>query len=392
MKILLIHNHYQQAGGEDSVFQAEKELLEHAGHQVIVYERDNAEINSYAALQKLSLIKNTTWSGDSQREISQILKRERPQVAHFHNTFPLISPSGYFACREAGVPVIQTIHNYRLLCSNALLYRNEHICEACLGKTPPWPGLLYGCYQGSRGKTLILVSMLTIHRLIRTWEKMVDVFIALSVFSRVKLIEGGLPAEKIIIKPNFVFPDPGQADVGGSYGIVVGRLSQEKGIDALLKAWDRLTNRRLKVVGDGPLMQTMQEYINSHDNDNVELCGWMPRDKTMASIKGSMFLIFPSQSYENFPLVIAEAYACGKPVIAPRLGAMQEIVWDGITGVQYTPGNIEDLAEKIEWAFTHPGAVEKMGQNAREEYEQNYSADTNYQKLIDIYDNAINRR
>src|SRR5215212_1442885 len=252
-RILAVHNTYRQRGGEDVVFETELQLLRSRGNTVAAHLVDNRDIPS---TKRVSLAVETVWSTRSRLALRDRVRELKPHVAHFHNTFPLISPSGYAACRDEGVPVVQTLHNYRLLCPNGLFFRDGHACEDCLGKTPPWPGVMHACYRGSRPATGVVAAMLTTHRALRTWTKMVNVYIALTEFARQKYIEGGLPAERIVVKSNFVHPDPGAGEGGGGYALFVGRLSPEKGLETLLAAWEQLGVKvPLKIVGSGPMAE-----------------------------------------------------------------------------------------------------------------------------------------
>ncbi len=386
MHILLVHNHYQQPGGEDAVFAAETSLLRQHGHKVIEYMEDNRRINQ---MNRVAVAAHTIWSRPSQHRLLQILRDTQCDVVHFHNTFLLISPSAYYACREVDVPVVQTLHNYRLLCPAATLYRNGRPCEDCFSKTPPWPALVHGCYHGSRAYTGVVVAMLAIHCWLKTWREQVDVYIALTEFSRRKFIEGGLPAEKIIIKPNFIDCDPGMREGNGSYALSVGRLSPEKGVGTLLQAWQCLKEIPLKIVGDGPLIDKVQTFVQTQKLERVEVQGRCTRKEVLATMKKAQFLVFPSEWYETFGRVAIEAFACGLPVIASRLGAMAEIVENGRTGLHFTPGDPEDLTAKVEWAWTHPQRMLEMGREARAEYQAKYTAERNYRMLMDIYQRAI---
>ena len=236
MKIILVHNYYQQPGGEDRVYAQERQLLESHGHEVVTYQRSNNELLGYSSFQRLSLPKKVVWAKDSHRQILALLRKERPHVVHVHNTFTQISPSIFAACREADVPVIQTLHNFRLLCPAATFFRNGKICEECR-ESGLWRGIRHACYRESHGATAMVAMMLTVHRRARTWVDRVNVYIALTQFSRGKFTQGGLPAEKIMVKPNFVSPDPGEKNGIGDGAVFVGRLSPEKGLKTLLQAW-----------------------------------------------------------------------------------------------------------------------------------------------------------
>ena len=381
-----MHNFYQQPGGEDVVFAAEAALLRQNGHDVVEYREDNRRITG---MNRIAVAARTVWSHQTQHRLRQVLRDIRCDVAHFHNTFPLISPSAYSACREARVPVVQTLHNYRVLCPAATFFRDQRVCEDCLGKTPPWPSVLHACYRNSHVHTAMAAMMLTVHRWLKTWQVQVDMYIALTEFSRRKFIQGGLPREKIVVKPNFVSPDPGGREGKGEYALFVGRLSGEKGVHILLRAWNKLRDIPLQIIGDGPLLEEATLVVRTYGLRAVDLLGRLPRQEVLALMKRAGLLIFPSELYEGFPVTLAEAFACGVPVIVSRLGAMAEIVDDGHTGLLFNPGDSEDLAAKVRWAMDHPNAMGRMGENARQVYEDKYTPERNYQMLLDIYEQAI---
>lgn len=389
MKILLIHNRYQQPGGEDAVFEAEKALLERPDHEVVSFVEDNAGLSG---LNPFKAARKAIWSRDAQQKLRQLIRETRPEVAHFHNTFLMISPAAYYACKEAGVPVVQTLHNYRLVCPDALLMRDGRICEDCLGKAVPWPGAIHGCWRGSRAGTAVVAAMLTVHRWMKTWQEQVDVYVALTGFARRKFIQGGLPAHKMVVKPNFVAPDPGEGHHEGGYALFVGRLSPEKGVRTLLRAWKRVKGVPLKVVGDGPLTEEVRGFVRKEGLEEVELLGRRPREEVFRLIREARVLVFPSEWYEGFPMTIAEAFACGLPVVASQLGAMAEIVEDGRTGLLFRPGDPEDLAAKVEWSWAHPRDLKEMGCAARAEYEGKYTAQRNYEMLMAIYRRAAGNK
>jgi len=389
LKILLVHNFYQQAGGEDEAFHREKNLLIAAGHQVSVYTRHNDEIKEYGLWDKAMLGLRTVWAWDSTRELRTVLRREKPDLTHFHNTFPVVSPAAYYVCRDAGVPVVQSLHNPRLLCPAATLFRKGHLCEDCVRKKLPWPGILHACYRNSRIETSGAAAMLAVHRALKTWEKRVDAYIVYTEFFRRKFVEGGLPAEKILIKPGFVDPDPGMRTARGDYALFMGRLAPEKGVLLLLEAWRQLGHIPLKIRGDGPLAGTVQAWVSANGNC-VQVVPRLAPPELEALLKGARFLVWPSGGYyEAFGLVAIEAFACGVPVIASGLGAMAEIVTDGRTGLHFTHGDAADLAAKVDWAWAHSKEMETMGREARAEYEAKYTAERNYQILMNIYQRAM---
>jgi FkbM family methyltransferase len=388
MKIILVHNQYRLPGGEDVVFEQERQLLQRNGHKVVVYERSNQEIEDNSAVQRVVLLKNIIHSEATEREFSKLLVQEKPELVHVHNTFVMVSPSVYNACAQAEVPVMQTLHNYRLLCPGATLYRDGHTCEECMDHGLQ-RSVRYGCYRDSRTSTAAVATMLTFHRLGHTWDRKVDGYIALTEFARKKFAEGGLPAEKIFVKPNFVSPDPGMRSSNGDYAVCAGRLSPEKGLDTLLAAWTRLGNRiPLRILGDGPKRRELELLAQKNHLSSVVFTGHLPRQKAWEIIGNARCLIVPSECYETFALTVAEAFACGTPVICSRVGAMQEIVEDGRTGLHFTAGDAEDLAAKVDWAWAHSDEMNVMSREGRREYEAKYTAEKNYDALLSIYRNV----
>lgn len=387
MKLLLVHNYYQQRGGEDVVFEAEAQLLEEHGHRVLRYTARNDRVGDVSGV---ALGRMTIWNSTTYEELRHLLRREQPAVVHVHNTLPVISPAVYHAARGAGVPVVQTLHNYRLLCPSATLFRAGRVCEACMHRSTPVPAIRYACYRGSRAASGAIAAMLTVHRLIGTWRHAVDRFIALTNFARAKFIEGGLPPERIVVKPNFA-PDTGVEGTGGEYALYVGRLAAEKGVKPLLQAWRQLGGRiRLRIIGDGPEAHLVSSAVA--DGLAVDFLGRQSPDQVTAAMAGARFLIFPSIWYETFGLAIIEAYAVGLPVLASDLGAMAELVKHRTTGLHFRPGDAGHLVQQVEWALGHPEDMRAMGRNARREYETQYTPETNYLRLLDVYQSAIRRR
>jgi glycosyltransferase involved in cell wall biosynthesis len=387
VRILSIHNHYQHAGGEDEVFRAEAALLRAAGHEVVEYTRTNDDIAPGGVVSRVRLAANTVWARGEALAMRRKIRETAPDVAHFHNTLPLISPAAYYACRGAGIPVVQTLHNYRLLCPAATQFRAGQVCEAC-NEVGLLSSVRHACYRGSRGATATVAAMLAVHRMLGTWRDQVDVYIALSEFARSKFVAGALPPHKVVVKPNFVHPDPGPREGSGELVLFVGRLSSEKGVRTMLDAWTRLRRSTpLEVLGDGPDRTEMTRLAAAAAG--VRIRGRVPRAEVLAALKRAQFLVFPSECYEGLPMTVLEAFACGVPVIASRLGTLAELVADRRTGLHFTAGDAADLAAKVDWALSHPQEMAAMGREARREFEARYTAARNLQIVTLIYERAI---
>ena len=378
--VLLVHNHYQKPGGEDEVVRVESAMLRSRGHDVHEFRLHNDAINE---MSQPDLIRTTLWNDGVRRQIRHELATSGSQVVHFHNTFPLISPAAYYGARQRGVPVVQTLHNYRLLCPSAVFYRNGGVCEECLGRSVPWPAVLHGCYRGSRAATLAVAGMTAVHRMMGTWTNAVDLYIALTEFGRRKFIEGGIPQHKIIVKPNFT-EDPGAGDHSGGEVLFVGRLAPEKGVDTLLQAWRRVAAHRpaarLKIVGQGPM-----SALAATSPPGVEWVGWQKRDQLLRVMQHAALLVFPSGYYEGFPMTLVEAFATGLPVVASNLGAAAEVIRDHHIGRLFRPGDAEHLAHILEEVLNDQPAIRAMGRAARAEYEAKYTPERNYTHLLDAY-------
>jgi len=379
LRVLVVHNAYQQRGGEDMVVDSEVALLRQGGHEVDLLLRHNDELahigGAVAAL-------DTLWSQRTVREVGKRIAAFRPDVVHVHNTFPLISPSLYWACARAGVPVVQTLHNFRLACPQAMFLREGKVCEDCLGRSP-LSALRHACYRGSRAQTAVLTGMLVLHRSLGTWQNKVARYIALNDFCRDKFIEAGLPAERIATKPNFVEAPAWQANSSRAGFLFVGRLSPEKGVAVLADAWRKMrSGAKLSVAGSGPESGLLEGL------PGAECLGPLPLEQIQQRMSQATVLVLPSIWYENFPRTLVEAMAAGLPVIASRIGALACLVKDGETGLLFEPGNVTDLASKMEWAEAHPEAMAEMGRRARLSYEENFTPERNLAQLLDIYAQA----
>jgi glycosyltransferase involved in cell wall biosynthesis len=387
VNVLVVHNHYQHAGGEDEVFRAETALLRRAGHDVTEYTRTNDEITLNGVISRAQLAVGTVWSRREADAIRRSIRRVRPDVVHFHNTFPLISPAAYHACVAEGVPAVQTLHNYRLTCPAATHFRAGTVCTACADDGLRH-SIRHGCYRGSRAASTAVATMLTLHRALGTWRNAVDAYVVLSAFARDRFVASGLPSTKLFVKPNFLDPDPGEREQPGSGGLFVGRLWPEKGARTMVRAWRALAPlSSLTVIGDGPERQGLT--IEASGLPSVQFVGRQSRANTLTAMKSARYLVFPSEWYEGLPMTIVEAFACGVPVIASRLGTMAEVVTDGETGLLFNPGDAPDLAAKLRWADGHPEAMQRMGRAARAQYEQKYTASANLEQMLRIYEAAI---
>jgi len=339
-------------------------------------------------MRPLTKALKTVWNKEVYDRLRGTLRRESPSLIHFTNTFPLISPAAYYAAADEGVPVVQSLHNYRLLCPMAQFLRNDSVCEKCLGKTIPWPAVVHGCYRDSRAASAVVSAMLTVHRRKQTWQRRVHQYIALTEFARAKFVEGGLPANRISVKPNFVDPDPHPGEGRGGYALFVGRLSPEKGIETLLQAWKQLPiDLPLKIIGDGPMADRVRQA--AAEDQRIEWLGRLPSNKVAPLVGEASFLVMPSIWYETFGLTIIEAFAKGTPVIASRLGAMQELVANPEHGRLFKPGSADDLARSVAEVSMNQTWLEKARQAVRSEYEQKYTAERNYTLLIEIYRRAL---
>jgi glycosyltransferase involved in cell wall biosynthesis len=304
----------------------------------------------------------------------------------------MISPSAYYACTAEGVPVVQSLDNPRLICPTASLFRDGHLCEDCLNKTPPWPGVLHACYRNSRLQTAAVAGMLTSHRLLSTWQEQVNLYLVATHFYRQKFIQAGLPPERLALKPHFVTPDPQVRTImPGDYALFIGRLDPEKGIPTLLEAWKQLSGIPLRIRGGGQLLEAVQASATS--NSAIQVLDRLGDLELTELIKGARFLVWPSEGYyETFGFVAAEAFACSVPVIASDIGVTGEMVEDGVNGLLFEPGNATDLIEKVTWAWAHPQETVRMGQSARRRYEEKFSPLPNYHLLIDLYQRVIEAR
>jgi len=382
MRILMVHNYYQQRGGEDECTDQEIQLLRDRGHQVQLYARHNDEVKAWPLHRRAEMFMGTSWSARTVREIGNQVETFQPDVVHVQNFFPLITPSVFHATR--GVPTVSTLHNYRLMCPTGTYFRNGNVCEKCrlhgLGS-----GIRHRCYRGSAVQTAAVALMLRRHRRMRTWDRQVSAWVALTPFARDKFVEAGLPADRILVRPNFLYHDiePGGDERSGA--VFVGRLSEEKGLAFLLDAWRQLPDIQLRIIGEGPQRAALETMIERKGLTNVHLAGRMPLEDVLEQIRCAACLVMPSRWYETFGRTIIEAYAAGTPVVAPRHGAMADLVDHGKTGWLYDYDDTPGLVESVQNILRDPVAAREVGRRAREVFEEQYSRDAGYESLVAVY-------
>lgn len=386
MKVLIAHNRYQQSGGEDQVVSAEAAMLARNGHDIELLSFDNDAISGVPA--QIRAAANSFFSVPSYNRALDVMRRFQPDVLHVHNFTPTLSPSIFFAGRKARLAIVQTMHNYRFICSNALLFRDGKPCEKCLDRNSVLPGIMSGCYRGSRAGTAIVGGSNALHKRLGTWTERVDRYIALTQFAAGKLSRA-VPVDRIRIKPNFV-SEPGISGVNGDFLLFVGRLSQEKGLDTVIAA-DMVGALPLPVIviGDGPMRQEIEDASRRHGSrlkpigkrSGTEVRRWMAR---------AAALLLPSLCYEGFPVTIAEAFSVGLPVIASRIGGLPEIVRENSSGLLHAPGDAASLFATVsQFAEFKHDEIARMRLAARAQYETEYSEAANHSMLVKIYAEAI---
>jgi len=389
MKVLLVHNRYRTSApsGEDIAVANERRMLEGQGIDVISFDRCNDDIDDSSWASKPALALNTIWSQRSRSELREVIRRVRPDIAHVHNTFSVLSPSIYGACRAERVPVVQTLHNFRLVCPSALFLRDGKPCEQCVEKSL-LQSVRYRCYRGSRAATATLAAMLSLHRTLGTYARDIDRYIALTQFARDKMVMSGLPAARLVVKPNFLPDPPAAGRGGGGYVVYVGRLLDGKGTETLVKAWRGLPDVKLKIVGDGALRAGLEATVRA-GHLNVEFTGSLQRPQVLEQIANADLLVMPSEWYEGFPMVIAESFGCGTPVLASRIGSLDELVDDGVNGLKFTPGDADALARGVRSLLADRASLHRMRAQAREYFDRHLTEENNFRQLHDIYRGVI---
>lgn len=388
-KVLLVHNYYRSSSpsGETAVFEDERRLLQERGHEVVCYTRYSDSIRHPDGARALGVGIRSIWNDSARREMAALIEAERPDVAHIHNSFPLISPSVLYALRAARVPVVHTLHNYRLICAGGNLERQGAPCERCVGRLPI-PAVTHGCYRDSRAASIAVATSIGLHRGAGTWSRLVDAFIAPSRLARATIARGGIPAGRIHVVPHFVAQDPGPGRHADGCALFVGRLSAEKGIETLLSAWERIAHP-LRIIGDGPLAPRVADFIRGHRHVRQE--GLQSPEAVASVMSSARVLVFPSHARETFGRVVIEAFAAGTPVIASDAGSAAEIVDQGKTGVLVPARDPASLADAVNRLLGDPTEASRLGDAARTAYEARFTPDAHYRLLLRVYEAAIHR-
>lgn len=384
--ILIVHNKYRFAGGEDSVVENEKKLLTTHGHSVTVYEKINTALDNFSIVQKLLLPLRTLYSLSSAREIRDLIRHEQIDIVHVHNTLPLISFSAYYAAKSEGCALVQTLHNFRFLCPNGLFYRDGHICQDCMHGLHH--SVKHACYRGSKLQSAMVACSLWLHRAIGTF-RLPDAYITLTKFNQ-QTLSSLLPANRLYLKPNFTENRPAfSIPKKRSYFLYASRLDSSKGIFLLLEAFRQLPTQQLVIIGDGPEKDAVLSYIKKYQLENIRFLGFTAHDETLSYLYHAKALLFPSQWYEGFPVIIAESLSVSTPIIGGNIGNTASIIEDGKTGLLFQYNSVDDFMQKIMTFSSSDFPYHEMEQNCRRTYKSYYSPEQNYKQLMQIYASAI---
>ena len=392
MRVLLVHSRYRSAtpSGENRVVDQESEELARAGHEIRRFEKDSDEIEHWSAAQKALLPARVVWSRESHRELTATLRAYRPDIVHVHNTFPLVSAAVLYACRDASVPVVATIHNYRLLCAPGDFMRQGAVCHDCLHKLPV-RGAVHGCYRGSRAATAPLVVASIAHR--KAWRSLVSAYVFISAAQRDLHLALNLPPSRVFVRHNMI-PYRGIQPVPRDPTVAyIGRLEPGKGVQLLMAAWDRYLSSshvpglRLVIAGTGSLDREVAAWASGRPS--VEMLGLIPPAQVRKVMSRARAILAPSVWEEPFGLVVVEAMAAGTPAIAAGHGSFTELVTPGTDGVLFRPGDPGGLADAVADVAAHPEKYESYGRRARETYEQRFNPDHSLKHLLEIYSFAI---
>jgi glycosyltransferase involved in cell wall biosynthesis len=390
MRVLLVHSAYQQFGGEDSVVRAETELLQKHGDEVYHYSRHNDEIKQFGLVDKAAFFPQTVYSWKTAGEIEDVVRRVKPDVAFIHNVYPLISPSAYHKLHALGVPTVQVLHNFRLHCPNGLFYTQGQICEACKGGNY-LNAVAKRCYKDSYALSGLYAATLGLNRLAGVLDK-ISGFICLTEFFRMKMREAGVPESKLFVRPNFVYapPLPAKGTMPGKYVLFMGRLSPEKGCWTLIRAFEKLPQVTLKILGTGPQEKEFRDYIRDKGIGNIEMLGFKSGAEKLEILRNALCLVMPSEWHENFQVTALEDYMACKPLIASRLGGLPYIVEEGKSGLLFEAGNAVELAQRVQTLVDRPADAVRMGEYGRRLTETKYGPEQGYSNLMNIFGRVQN--
>jgi glycosyltransferase involved in cell wall biosynthesis len=405
MKILFVNKYYHPSGGPEKVLLQSKERLESLGDKVILFSMQhprnlktpysryfvcNVDYNgSSSFLDKTRMAWNMFYSLEAKKKMELLLNEEKPDLAHLHNIYHQISPSILPVLKKKGIPVIMTLHDFKLLCPNYTFLRNGEPCESCEGKHF-YKATIHKCVKNSYWKSLICSLEMYFHRFLKIYQNCVDAFIVLSEFSKEKMIRYGIPEEKLFLLPNYIeSPSNGKEKTLGEYALFLGRLSEKNGVSTLVQAMEKLKEVPLVVAGEGELEPRLREFVRARNMDNVTFAGFLKGTKLEQMMENCLFTVLPAICYHNCPMSILESFSHCKPVIGSNLGSIPELIEDGIDGLLFEPKNVGDLADKIRYLYHHPLLAEKMGIAAREKVEEKYSEEEYYKKLLSLYDGLI---
>lgn len=385
MNVLICHNYYRIRAGEAQSVWREKELLEDHGHKVVLFTRDNRDIEGMSRAARLWLFFRMLFSRKTHAELQKLIRDLRPDVAHVHNVFPLMSPSVYYALKKHKVPIIQVLHNYRFVCPNGRLLDNrKSICDKCTAGNL-WHAVKGRCYRESFWQSFALAFCLKVHQKLGTFRK-IDLFLAPSEFMKERMIRSGYPSDMVTVRVHHLnldrfAPSASPAD----YAVYMGRLSPEKGVWTLVKACAGIPRHSLEIIGEGPLQEDLETFIETGGLTHITLHGFIDSDRRFDILRNAAFLVFPSEWYENCPYTVLESLALGVPVLGARMGGVSEIIEEGITGELFTAGDVDELREKMESLYADPERMTSMRKGARERALARYNPDKAYGDLMDIH-------
>jgi glycosyltransferase involved in cell wall biosynthesis len=379
MNILQVHNAYSLMGGEDAVVEEEKNILEKNGHKVVQFIKVNKGLNDQGIKEKLKIALTLRYSEDIKNELTDLIRKNKFDICHVHNIFPLITPGVYDVCHNHGIPVVQTLHNYRLICTNSLLYRDKKICEVCIGRSLK-NSIKYKCYRNSYLQTALMADSIQHHRHKNTWNEKVSKYICMTDFAKQKFIDGGLPAIKLLVKPNFIINYTNKVEYN-SFFLYAGRMEEAKGLYDFILLAKKCENINFIAIGPCRNPEVFAEY------KNINYLGELNRVEVLEYISKCRAVLFLSKSFEGMPMTILEAFSCKKPVIGRDLGAMSGLISHGINGLKFQ--DLNELILHVHQLNLDISSAVQMGEEAYQEYNAKYAEAQGYKNLIDIYTKAI---